>query len=106
MHATARVELALVQLRLAPGARHAQDRQRPERVELRDDERGLEVLRGVVHRLVDGAGAQHLAERVDRPVMIHDPAVRILLAHLLELAAAHLVGLDPCCSSGASRRRP
>ena len=100
------MKLPLVQLRLAPGARHTQDRQRPERVELGDDERGLEVLGGIVHRLVDGAGAQHLAERVDGPVMLDDPAVRILLAHLLELAAAHLVRLDPSAHRAPPGRRP
>ena len=54
---------------------------------------GLEVRRGVVHLLRDRAGPQHLAERVDGPVVDHDPAVRIDLAHLLELAAAHLADL-------------
>ena len=43
MHPTARVKLPLAQVRLAPGARHAQDRQCPERVELSDNERRLEV---------------------------------------------------------------
>jgi hypothetical protein len=87
------VKLPLAQVRLAPVAGHSHDRQCPERVELGDDERGLEVLGGIVHRLVDGAGAEHLAERVDGPVMIHE-AVRIVLADFLELAAVHLVGLQ------------
>ena len=60
-------------------------------------------LRGVVHLRRDRARAQHLAERVDRPVMHHDPAVGILLAHLLELAAADLVRLDPRGSSAHLR---
>jgi hypothetical protein len=46
------------------------------------------------HRLIDGAGAQHLAERVDCSVVIHDPAVRILLPDLLDLAAGHLVWFE------------
>jgi hypothetical protein len=49
VHATARVELALVQLRLAPGAGDAQDRQRSERIELCEDERRLEIAPGIVH---------------------------------------------------------
>jgi hypothetical protein len=106
MHPTARMELALVQLRLAPRARHAQSRQCPERVELGDDERGLEVPGGVVHRLIDGADAEHLAERVDGPVMIHDPAVRILLANLLKLATAHLVRLQAGAHRSPPGRRP
>ena len=92
----ARMELALVQLRLAPRARHSQDRQRPKRVELAANERGLEVLSGVVHRLFDGAGAQHLPEGVDGPVVIHDSTVRIFLPDLLEVAAAHLVCRSAC----------
>jgi hypothetical protein len=53
VHATPSVELAIVEIGLAPGPGHAQDRQRPERVEPGDDERGLEVAPGVVHGLVD-----------------------------------------------------
>jgi hypothetical protein len=106
VHLTACVKLPLVQFRLAPRARHAQDRQRPERVELRDDERRLEVLGGIVHRLIDGAGPEHLAERVDGPVVIDDSAVRILLSHLLEFAAAHLVRLDPAPHRLLPGRRP
>jgi len=37
-----------------------------------------------MHRLIDGAGAEHLAERVEGPVVIHDLAVRILLTEMLE----------------------
>jgi hypothetical protein len=55
VHATARVKLPLVQLRLTPGAGHPHDRQCPERVELTDDERGLEVLSSVVHLRRDRA---------------------------------------------------
>ena len=43
------------------------------------DEHGLEVLGRIVHRLIDGAGAEHLTERVDGLMVIHDPAVGILL---------------------------
>jgi hypothetical protein len=39
-----------------------------------------------MHCLIDGAGAEHLAERVDRAVMIHDPAG-------IELALGLLQGL-------------
>jgi hypothetical protein len=49
VHPPPRVELALVELRLAPSGRHPQDRDRPERVEVRDDEGGLKALSGVVH---------------------------------------------------------
>jgi hypothetical protein len=59
-----------------------------------------------VHCLIDGASAEHLAERVDGPVVIHDPAVRILLPNLLELAPAHLVRLDPSAHRTAPGRRP
>jgi hypothetical protein len=55
VHATAREKLSLAQVRLAPGAGHAQDRQRPERIELSEDEGRLEVPSGVVHGLVDRA---------------------------------------------------
>jgi hypothetical protein len=92
---TACLKLSLAEVRLAPGARHTQDRQRPQRIEVRDDQRGLEDAARIVHRLVDGAGAEHLIERVDGPVMVHNPAVRILLSHLLEVVAAHLVWLEP-----------
>ena len=106
MHATARVKLPLVQLRLAPGARHPQDRQRPERVELGDDERGLEVLGSIVHRLVDGAGAQHLAERVDRPVVIHDPAVGSFSRTSSSSRPRTLCGLTRLLIGRAPGRRP
>ena len=49
-------ELALVEVRLAPGARDAQDRQCPERVELGEDKGSLEVPPCIVHGLVDRAG--------------------------------------------------
>ena len=101
------MKLPFAQLRLAPGARHPHDRQCPERVELDDDERGLEVIGGSMHRLVDGAGRRAAsAERIDRPVMIHDASVRILLSDLLELTAAHLVGLDPAAHPAPPGRRP
>jgi hypothetical protein len=92
MHAPAPVKLSLAQVRLAPGPGHAQNRQRPERVELGEDERGLEVLGGLVHRLINSAGVQHLAERIHRPAMIHDAPVGILLAHLHQLAPLTLCG--------------
>ena len=44
VHASPGVELALVELRLPPGARHPQDGQRAERIEIGHDERGLEVF--------------------------------------------------------------
>jgi hypothetical protein len=106
VHATARVKLAVAQIRGPARSRNPEDRQRPQRVELCEDEGRLEILRRIVHRLVDGAGAQHLAKRVDGPVMIHDPAVRILLPDLLELAAAHLVRLDPGAHRSPPGRRP
>ena len=53
MHAPTGVELALVEVRLAPGARHPQDRQRAEGVQVGDDEVGLEGPCRVVHRLID-----------------------------------------------------
>jgi hypothetical protein len=49
VHPPPRVELAVVQLRLAPSARHPQDRDRPQGIEVGDDEGGLKVLSGVVH---------------------------------------------------------
>jgi hypothetical protein len=67
MYATTRVKLPLRQVRLAPGAGHAQDGHRSHGIELSHNEGRLKVLRRVMH-LRDGAGAEHLAERVDRPV--------------------------------------
>jgi hypothetical protein len=72
-------------------------------VEVGDDEGGLEVLGGVVHRLRDGAGSQHLAERVDGPVVHDDVAVGIGLANLLELAAADLVRFHVGATRGRAR---
>jgi hypothetical protein len=43
VHATAGVELALIELWLAACAWHPQDRQRPERVELGEDKSSLEI---------------------------------------------------------------
>ena len=54
VHPTARVKLPLAEVRLAPGAGHPEDRQRPERVELCNDEGsprpdlGPNKLRGLV----------------------------------------------------------
>jgi hypothetical protein len=106
VHASPGVKLSIVQIRVATGSRHPEDRQRPKGVQVGHDEGGLKVLCGIVHGLIDGAGPQHLAERVDGPVMIHDPAVRILLPHLLELATAHLVRLDPAAHRSPPGRSP
>jgi hypothetical protein len=57
VHPPAGIDLALVEFRLTPRARHPQDRQRPQRVEVGDDEGRLKVLSGVVHFLRDRAGA-------------------------------------------------
>jgi hypothetical protein len=64
------VKLSLAEVRLAPGPGHAQDRQRPKEVELRDDERGLEVL-GRVAEVVEiaegGVGSEGLAKEEPTP---------------------------------------
>ena len=52
VHAAPSMELVVVQIRVATPSRNPEDRQRPERVEVGDDERRLEVLGGIVHRLV------------------------------------------------------
>jgi hypothetical protein len=83
MHAPPGVELALVELRPAARPRHPQDRQRPERVGLGEDKSSLEIPPGIVHRLVDRAGAQHLSQSVDRAVMDDDASVWILLSDFL-----------------------
>ena len=83
-----------------------QHRQRAQRVELCDDEVRLEFLRGLMHFRRDRAGAEHLPERVDGSVVIHDPAVRILLADLLELASLDLLRLDPPAHRPLSTRSP
>jgi nicotinamidase-related amidase len=70
----------------APSARHPQDRQCSERVQVGYDERRLEILGGIVHGLVDRPGPQHLTEGVHRSVVKHDAAVRVAFANLLELS--------------------
>ena len=62
------MELLLVQLRLPPCVRHPQDRQRPERVELSEDESRLEVSPGIVvdydeHDHVVGVEMLYLSKR-------------------------------------------
>jgi hypothetical protein len=106
VHSSPGIELTLVQIGLAAGARHPQDRQRAQRVQVGDDERGLKVLGGVVHLRGDRACTQHLAVRVDRAVMINDPTVWILLPHLLELTALDLVRLDAGAHRVSPDRRP
>jgi hypothetical protein len=88
MHPPACVQLPLVQAGLASAAGHPQDRRRTERVQIGDEERGLEVARGIVHLLGDRTGPQHLPQGVDGPVTHHDPPVRIDLADFLELEGA------------------
>jgi hypothetical protein len=97
-----RVELALVEVGLAPGARDAQDRQRPERVELGEDKCRLEVAPGIVHGLVNCTSFEHAPQRIDEPMMNDNLAVRIDLADLLELPARHLVRLHAGAACGGA----
>jgi hypothetical protein len=73
VHAAPIMELVVVQIRVATPSRNPEDRQGPQGVEVGHDERRFELLGGIVHRLRDRARAQHLAERVHRPVVNHDP---------------------------------
>ena len=49
----------------------------------------LEILRGVVHRLGDRAGLEHLPHSVHGSVVNDDRAIGIALANLLEIATGH-----------------
>jgi hypothetical protein len=60
MHPPPSVQLALAKIRLATGAPHSQERNRPERIELSEDKRRLEVSPSVAHGFIDRARPQHL----------------------------------------------
>ena len=60
-----RIHLPLAQVGLPSAACHSPNGQRAERIELRDDEAGLQVTCRVVHLLGDRASPQHLPERVE-----------------------------------------
>jgi DNA invertase Pin-like site-specific DNA recombinase len=67
VHAPPSVELTLVQIRLAPGARHPQDWQRADRIQAGHDEGSLEGFRGIVHLMCDGGG--YSGGTLERPAL-------------------------------------
>jgi hypothetical protein len=102
VHAAPSVELAVVQFQVATRFRNPEDRDRSERVEVGDDECRFEILGGIMHLLRDRPRAEHLAQRVDRAVMIHDPAVRIALRNFLKLPTTYLIRLNASAPRGAA----
>ena len=100
------VELALVVVMLPSGARHPQDWDCSQRVELRYNERGLEIAGCIVHLWRDRPGLEHPAQGVNDAVMQHRSAVGVGLADLLELATANLVGLHASARHGWTSRQP
>ena len=78
---------------------------RAQGIEVGDDEPRLEVLCRIVHLMRDRAGAKHLSERVHHPVAQHRPPARIRPVLFLDLAAAHLTGLQSGAHRWSPRRR-
>ena len=72
------------------------------RIEPGDGELRLEVPRSVVHRLGDGAGAQHDAERIDGAVVDDGTPLRIGLVHGFEHV---VVPVDDKQAGDHTRRR-